>query len=99
MINYNRNYIIKRLSKLLPDLKKEYAVSSLGLFGSFAREEQSKGSDLDVLVEFNQPIGLKFFELKMRLEKEFDNRVDLVTKKALKPRLAPFILKEVIKID
>ena len=98
-MSYSRKEVINKLSQLLPDLKQEYAVSSLGLFGSFARDEQSDNSDLDVLVEFNQPIGLKFFELKMYLEKVFNNRVDLVTKKALKPRLAPIILTEVIDIE
>ena len=99
LLNNSRSAIIKKLSKLLPKLKTEYAISSLGLFGSYARNEQSENSDLDLLVEFNRPIGLEFFELKSFLEGEFNSSVDLVTKKALKANLAPFILQEVVTIN
>lgn len=76
-----------------------FNVKNLGIFGSFVRGEQKKGSDLDVLVEFSEPIGLfRFIELEERLTAMLGVKVDLVSKKALKPRIGERILKEVIYV-
>jgi len=70
-------------------------VSRIGYFGSFATGRQTDESDLDILVEFSQPIGWEFFTLEKFLEKEFGLRVDLITKGALKERIKRPILNEV----
>jgi len=76
------------LAAMKPYLETEYHVRELGLFGSYVRDEQTDDSDLDVLVEFEEPISL--FDLA-RLENELTAHlgveVDLVTKGSLKPRL------------
>lgn len=78
---------------------KQYGVKSLALFGSVAREEAKDISDVDLLVTFHQPLGLfAFMELKEHLEDLLDARVDLVTEKALHPRLRSRILKESIHV-
>lgn len=88
--------IKKILNKQLPFLRKKYKVKSIGIFGSFARGEQRKGSDIDILVEFSEPIGFfKFIDLADFLEEQLGCKVDLVTKKALKPLIKDKILKEV----
>lgn len=78
-------------------LKEKYHVRQIGIFGSFAREEQRADSDIDVLVDFEE--GAKtfdnFMELKFFLEDLFHRKVDLVTVKALRPQLKEGILKEV----
>ncbi|HLD21692.1 MAG TPA: nucleotidyltransferase family protein, partial [Patescibacteria group bacterium] len=77
-------------------LQKQFHVKRIGLFGSFARQEETPTSDIDLLVEFSEPIGLKFVEMKHYLEKELQRPVDLVTMRALKPQLKERILREVI---
>ena len=80
------------------ELRQRYKVKELGIFGSYVRGDQRKRSDIDILVEFSQPIGLKFFTLENYLSKILGLKVDLVTKGALKPIIREDILKEVIKI-
>jgi hypothetical protein len=80
----------------LDELKESYAVSEIGIFGSFARGEQRDGSDVDVLVEFARPIGfVTFIRLENRLQEILGRKVDLVTRKALKPYIGRHILDEV----
>jgi predicted nucleotidyltransferase len=88
-----------RLQKELPRLRQEYAVRSLGLFGSYVRGEHRKGSDLDVLVEFFQVPGmLRFLDLERDLAAILGVSVDLVQKEALKPSIGKRILEEVLPV-
>ena len=88
-----------RLRLELPRLRREYAVVSLGLFGSYVRGEQRKGSDLDVLVEFSKVPGmLRFLDLERDLSHLLGISVDLVQKEALKPSIGKRILDEVLSI-
>jgi hypothetical protein len=81
------------------DLDK-FAVKSLAVFGSVARGEATDRSDIDLLVEFNQPIGLfEFIRLKYYLENLIGSKVDLVTPDALHPALRDSILNEAVKVD
>ncbi len=78
-------------------IKEKYGVKRIGVFGSFARGEESESSDIDILVEFEKPVDLfEFLDLQEFLEKIFNRKVDLVTIKALKPRLKDIILHEVV---
>lgn len=80
----------------LPDLRERYGVATLGVFGSYARGEQTGTSDLDLLVTFTQTPGLfEFVELKQHLEALLGVTVDLGMPEALKPYLKPYILREV----
>lgn len=89
--------IITVLRRELGTLRKKYNVKVIGLFGSFVRGEQKKGSDIDLLVEFREPIGLfKFLELEEHLSEVLGRKVDLVSRKALKPRIGKRILAEAI---
>ncbi|MEQ9300314.1 MAG: nucleotidyltransferase domain-containing protein [Cyclobacteriaceae bacterium] len=58
-----------KIRKVKPILESEYGVSSIGYFGSYAKGNVKKGSDVDVLVDFSKSIGWKFFDLKEYLEK------------------------------
>jgi predicted nucleotidyltransferase len=81
------------------ELKKDFGVKEIGLFGSYVREEQTQTSDIDVLVEFEKPIGLlEFVGLKNHLSDLLGVKVDLVMKKALKPRIGDRILNEVVYV-
>ncbi len=94
-----KDIIIEKLNKTLPILKEKYNVKSMGVFGSYIRNEAKAGSDLDILVTFEKPIGLlKFIELENYLSDITGIKVDLVSKRALKPRIGKQILAEVVNI-
>ncbi|HUV82490.1 MAG TPA: nucleotidyltransferase family protein [archaeon] len=88
------------LDKLIEEqslLKKEYQVKTIGIFGSYARDEQTETSDVDVLVEFESPIGFfKFMKLEDYLSEKLGLKVDLVTPDALKPLIKSNILEETV---
>ena|SRR3989338_4959727 len=87
------------LSKRKEDLRREYNVKYIGVFGSYVRREQKKSSDIDILVEFEEPIGFfKFLEMEEHIGKLLGVKVDLVTRNALKPRIGQHILKEVVAV-
>jgi predicted nucleotidyltransferase len=90
--------IISKLKELKPRLNKEFEVKKIGLFGSFADDTYSETSDIDILVEFEKPIGWKFFTLEIYLEKIFKRKIDLVTKNALKKQIKSVILNQVYYI-
>lgn len=88
--------IREKIHKQLPLLKKKYHVKKIGIFGSFVRGEQKKGSDLDILVEFETPIGFfEFIRLENLLSRILGEKVDLVSKKAIKPAVKKEIFKQV----
>lgn len=86
----------KKLKKLKPILEKNYKVKTIGLFGSFAKNEANEDSDVDILVQFSEDIGWEFVDLKQFLEENLEREVDLVTVEALKPELKEEILRDVI---
>ncbi len=90
-----RNDILNKLADLKPILYKDYAVKQIGLFGSFSDDSNTEDSDIDLLVEFEKPIGWKFFSLEIYLENIFGRKIDLVTKNALKEQIKDRILKQV----
>jgi hypothetical protein len=80
-----------------PILQEVYKIKTIGLFGSYLRQEQTENSDLDILVEFSEvPSLLKFINLENYLTDNLGIKVDLVHKTGLKPRLGQRILKEVV---
>jgi len=91
-----RKEIEQILKKNKKYLKKKFKVKEIGIFGSYARNEQLKDSDVDILVKFSDNIGWEFIDLKDYLKEILDLEVDLVTIKALKPQLRDNILKEVV---
>lgn len=79
------------------DELQQFGVKSIAVFGSMVREEARPDSDIDILVEFDRPIGLlAFLRLQHRLEDLLGRRVDLVTPAALKRQLRDRILKEAV---
>jgi len=91
----NRSDAIKKLSNNQDELKARFAIKSLSIFGSVARDQATPDSDLDILVSFRETPGLlKFLELKSHLEEICQCSVDLVTEKALKEPFREQILME-----
>ena len=93
--------IKKGLETLKPVLREKFQVEAIGVFGSFSRGEQTKKSDLDILVDFaaDAHVGLlKYVELEMFLTEQLGVKADLVTKEGLKPSLKDRVLSEVVYI-
>jgi uncharacterized protein len=81
------------------ELREKFKVKTIGVFGSYVRGEQKRGSDVDVLVEFEEPVGLfEFIKLENYLSDLLGVKVDLVSKKALKPHIGEHIMQEVVMI-
>jgi len=95
----DKEEIKEKIKTQLPFLRDRYHVKKLGLFGSVVRKEQTKESDIDILVEFESPVGFfDFIRLENFLSNNLNKKVDLVTKKALKPAIKDNILKEIIYV-
>jgi uncharacterized protein len=90
-----RKDIISRLIEIKPVLKEEYSVKSIGLFGSFSEGTYSDDSDIDLLVEFEKPVGWKYFSLEIYLGRIFGRKIDLVTRNGLKSQIRDQILSQV----
>jgi hypothetical protein len=95
----SRQEVLSTLQVQRPALHERFGVARLTLFGSVARDEAVLGSDLDLLVEFDRPVGLfLFLELQRHLETLFGCAVDLGTTQSLKPRLRARVLAEAVPV-
>lgn len=93
----NRDQVLEILARAKSALLKQYGVKRLSLFGSTARNEARPGSDIDVVVSFDGPAtSKKYFGVQFYLEDELGHPVDLVTEKAMRPELRPYIEREAI---
>lgn len=93
----NKHYVLEILDTHRDSLN-EFAVKALFLFGSVARDEATPESDVDLLVEFNRPVGLfTLLELKSYLEELLGCSVDLGTPTSLRPHLRETVLKEAVR--
>lgn len=77
------------------ELLRKYKVKRIGLLGSHLRDEASKKSDIDLLVDLEEKTFDNFIELAFALEKIFDKKVDLLIEKGISPYILPYIKKEV----
>ncbi len=92
-------HILSSLRQKLPELEARFQVESLHLFGSFVHGRQRRSSDVDILVEFSEvPTLFQFLALERYLGELLGIKVDLVMKKALKPRIGKHILAEAIPV-
>ena len=91
--------LIEQLRQQLPGLTERYRVQSLGIFGSYVRQQQRLDSDVDLLVTFTEPPSLlQFIALENELTDTLGVRVDLVMRDALKPTIGRRILNEVVPV-
>lgn len=95
----NRADLLALLKQHKPELQRRFGVVRLALFGSHAREEAREGSDADVLVAFDGPTSsAQYFGAQFYLEDLLGCPVDLVTEKALRPQLRPFVERDAIHV-
>jgi predicted nucleotidyltransferase len=87
------------LRGMLPELQARWPIARLGVFGFYARGEQHEGSDLDLLVDLDHPVGfLAFLEMEEEIGRRLGLRVEMVTRPALKPYVGDSILREVVPV-
>lgn len=93
-----RQTVISRIRKHRAQLEK-LGVRSLSLFGSVARGEEHPNSDVDILVEFRGKATFdRYMDTKFYLEELLGRKVDLVTPKAIKPLMKPYIMQDLVHV-
>lgn len=92
----NLELVKEKILSIKDDLNHEFLVEKIGIFGSYARNENSEESDIDILVNLKEPLGWKYFDLLYFLEDNLKRKVDLVTEPSIKSEIKDQVLKEVI---
>lgn len=93
----HKSEVLNDIKKNKPELKKRFNVKRIGIFGSYARGDYRKDSDLDVLIELNKPLGIfGLMELEDYLGSLIGKKIDLVTKNTLKSAIKEKVLKEAV---
>lgn len=95
----DRAQTLRLLAEHKPELQQRFDVADLALFGSTARDSAGADSDIDILVAFDgEATSARYFGVQFYLEDLFGRPVDLVTDKALRPELRPYIEKEAMHV-
>ena len=95
----NRDEVLDMLRTHKPTLVERFGVTELALFGSFARDQATDGSDVDILVRFDGPATSRsYFGVQFYIEDLLGRRVDLVTDKALRSELRPYVEQEALNV-
>ncbi len=95
---YTTQQILDLLKRKKPELQSRYPISELGIFGSYARGDYNEKSDIDILVDFNDRIGIGFIKLAHELEDLLNQKIDLVSRDAIRPRYLPYVEKNLIHV-
>ena len=90
--------IKKVLLLLKPELRRKYHVSSIGLFGSVVRDDFKAESDIDIIVDFNEKIGIEFIDLAEDIERTLKKKVDLVSRRGIKEKYFKAIESEIVYV-
>ncbi len=80
------------------ELFRRYPIRRLGVFGSFARGDAHPDSDIDILVEFSEPVGFEIVDLAMELEALLGHKVDLVSRQGVRDRLLPYVERDLVYV-
>lgn len=96
-----KNTVVKKIEAVAPAIRAQFGVTKIGIFGSFARGEQTKSSDVDVLVDFAQGYATlhNFMGLSEYLETLFRRKVDLLIEPSISKYIRPYIEQDVIWIE
>lgn len=96
---YTKDKILAILSQNKASLTAKYPITELGLFGSFARGDFDVHSDIDILVDFKENIdGYEFIRLAHEFEDLFQHKVDMVSRRGIKPKYLPFVEQNLIHV-
>lgn len=87
-----------KLTEIKPILQAKYPLKSIAIFGSYARNEQTENSDVDIVVDIDSAIGFGFFRLADEIEGHLGIKTDVATTKAIKPRYFELIKEDLIYV-
>lgn len=90
-----RDSILDRLRESYPELQARFGVRQIGLFGSFASDTANEASDVDLIVDFDRPLGLRFVELVEYLEALLGRKVDVLTSAGLQAIRLPAVARRI----
>ena len=94
----NPQDIINKLKQLKPTLFEKYNLSALGLFGSVVRDDFSANSDVDIIIDYHNKMGIEFIDLANFLEDQLQIKVDLVSRRGIKPKYYKEIEKDILYV-
>lgn len=89
-----RSEILKILKKYKNENSKKYGINNLGIFGSYSKDLTTEDSDIDIIIEINEPDIYKLVHIKEELEKLFNKSVDIVRKRE---KMNPYLKKRIEK--
>ena len=95
---YTLDKIVETLRRYKPELQRKYPISQLGVFGSYARGEDTETSDIDIAVEITGPMGLSFVAMANEIEDLFGIKVDVVPKRSIKPSYLVYVEKDIVYV-
>ena len=95
---FSKQQILEVLKANKAALERRYPIAELGLFGSYARGDANEQSDIDILVDFKGSIGIGFIALAHELEDMLQQKVDLVSRKGIKPSYLSSVEKNLIHV-
>ena len=90
----DKGNIVKTLRDKKIEFASKYHLKSIGIFGSFTRDDFEDDSDIDILVEFDQPVVIEFIDLANEIEELLNMKVDLVSRNGIKPKYLKEIQKD-----
>lgn len=93
-----KKFTIKQIAKVVVPILKNKGIKKAGIFGSYARGEAKKRSDIDILVQPPRGMGFEFFALNFELEEKLGKKVDLLTYKSVSPYLKKYIMADEVRI-
>jgi len=94
----DKSHISSILSANKEKLISKYHLKSIGIFGSFTREDFTEDSDIDILIDYDQPLGIEFIDLADELERILKRKVDLVSQNGIKPKYLEEIQKDLVYV-
>ena len=86
------------LEQLKPELFRQFHVQTIGLFGSVVRDDFSPSSDIDIIVDFDRPVGIEFIDLAQYIEQRLQKKVDLVSRRGVKDKYFKAIEREIVYV-
>lgn len=86
------------MEQLKPELVQRFHVQTIGLFGSIVREDFSTNSDIDIIVDFDRPVGIEFIDLADYMEQRLQTKVGLVSKNGIKDKYYKAIKSEIVYV-
>lgn len=98
MARSKKNLTVKHIAKIAVPILKKKGVTKAGIFGSYARGEAKKRSDIDIIIQPPRGMGIEFFGLNFELEEKLGKKVDLLTYKSVHPYIKKYIMADEVRI-